>query len=278
MYEAQQRPVAFKDSQSINLKRYGNELSREHTQKPHFHDLCEIIVFEAVNGEIFYEGKPMPVRAGQMLFLPPETIHSMVAQPGKTIVHILHFEANSVVRIHPDFHLPGKALLSDIDTQDMRCVLDLLNWCGELEDDKPTAKTKALETVLSIYFEQLQGQLPEITQSAKNKGQIFIGLEKYLNEHNKFQCSVEEAAEQCHLSRSHFMSKFKRAYGMTFNRFMVQRKVNAAKYLLRSSELSITEIAHRLEMDNASYFTKIFKAEVGCTPKAYTRLHTEDLL
>ncbi|NIB41631.1 AraC family transcriptional regulator [Pseudomaricurvus alkylphenolicus] len=269
--EPYHQKILFPEQQGVNLSRIERDLTQEWRVNHHFHDICEMVVYEAIEGEMFCGGESRTIGRGQVVFVPPDTIHSFVVQPGHQIYHVLHFEASKVSRINPDFLLPEGALLADATAQDFECLLGLLRWCQSLEESGgeehcPTTLNGALDLILCLFFEKIAAS--GISSGVANAG-AFAPLVKYLNAHHRYQLSVEQAAELCHLSRSHFMSKFKKTYGVTFNQFMVQRKIDAAKYLLRSSSLSVTEIAHRLEMDSASYFTKVFKNEVGCTPKAY---------
>jgi|GEM_PF-6408254 len=268
MQEIYHQKIPFPEQQSISLKRIDREITDQWRVNHHFHDLCEMVIYENINGEMFSEGQHQQIRQGQVLFIPPDNIHSFVVQPGRQIYHVLHFQAAEITRINPDFFLPNGALLSDTESEDFEYLLSLLRWNESLNSDNqfPTIRAGTLELIISLYFEKIARA--DLVSSDCNRN-TFGPLVKYLTTHNKYQLSVEQAAEVCHLSRSHFMSKFKKAYGVTFNQFMVQRKIDAAKHLLRSTNLTITEIAHRMEMDNASYFTKVFKAEVGSTPKAY---------
>jgi AraC-like DNA-binding protein len=268
MQELYHQKIPFPAKQNVSLNRIDRDITEEWRVNHHFHDICEMVIYESINGEMFCEGQQQSIRQGQVLFIPPDNIHSFVVQPGRQIYHVLHFQAAEVTRINPDFHLPSGALLSDAEPQDLECLLGLLRWCETTDNEVEYLTTRggALDLILSLYFEKIAR--PGVDTGAYSRN-TFGPLVKHLNVHNKYQLSIEQAADLCHLSRSHFMSKFKKAYGVTFNQFMVQRKIEAAKYLLRSGELTVTEIAHRMEMDNASYFTKVFKAEVGCTPKAY---------
>jgi transcriptional regulator GlxA family with amidase domain len=47
--------------------------------------------------------------------------------------------------------------------------------------------------------------------------------------------------------------------------------VSHARHLLLSSDLSMGEIARRTGFKDQSYFTKVFKSEVGSTPSGYRK-------
>lgn len=51
------------------------------------------------------------------------------------------------------------------------------------------------------------------------------------------------------------------------------RLMQEARKLLLSSELSVTEIAYKLNFEDNSYFNKVFKNKTGLTPKRFREMH-----
>jgi AraC family transcriptional regulator len=55
--------------------------------------------------------------------------------------------------------------------------------------------------------------------------------------------------------------------GVTPHQYILQCRIDKAKYLLQHSELSIADIAARVGFCDQSHFTRYFKRIVGVTPK-----------
>ncbi|MEY9095396.1 helix-turn-helix domain-containing protein [Paenibacillus sp. RC84] len=83
------------------------------------------------------------------------------------------------------------------------------------------------------------------------------------------QLSVAEAAHEVGLSRSHFSTLFKRVVGESFVAFTCRTKLGIASELLASSKLTVQDIADRVGMPDAKYFSKWFKRCTGQTPSHY---------
>ena len=66
--------------------------------------------------------------------------------------------------------------------------------------------------------------------------------------------------------------------GMTLRQYIIAYRLKAAKKLLEVSGKTVNEIAEELGFTDASYFTKVFKGEVGETPKEYRNRFKEDFL
>ena len=81
--------------------------------------------------------------------------------------------------------------------------------------------------------------------------------------------SVEEIAEELKISSSGFRKKFREATGRSPNEWRNERKIEAAKRLLVTSDLSIDEIAEKTGFYDTPYFYKKFFSLVGMTPKKY---------
>ena len=63
--------------------------------------------------------------------------------------------------------------------------------------------------------------------------------------------------------------KFKNETGLSVSDYVRNAKINRAKLLLQSTDLSVNEIAERLAFNSANYLIRVFKELEGCTPAAY---------
>ena len=63
--------------------------------------------------------------------------------------------------------------------------------------------------------------------------------------------------------------KFKNETGLSVSDYVRNAKINCAKMLLQSTDLSVGEIAERLAFNSANYLIRVFKELEGCTPAAY---------
>ncbi len=91
----------------------------------------------------------------------------------------------------------------------------------------------------------------------------------WLDEHLGETLSVTELAEVSGLSESHFRQRFHQEMGISPSDFIARRRVQKAKTLLKSSDLSITEIAFQLGFQSSPYFAAVFKKLTGQTPSQF---------
>lgn len=81
--------------------------------------------------------------------------------------------------------------------------------------------------------------------------------------------SLEEIARKFGYHPVHLSRLIKRQTGMGFSQYLNQARLERAKKLLNSSELSITEIAHATGFNDLAYFCRVFKKQCGKTPHEY---------
>ncbi|MEV6109753.1 helix-turn-helix transcriptional regulator [Streptomyces sp. NPDC051940] len=82
---------------------------------------------------------------------------------------------------------------------------------------------------------------------------------------------LDAVAAHAGYSRYHFVRVFKAAYGETPGRYLSRRRIERARELLRTCDLSVTEICHAVGFAALGTFSSRFKRETGLTPGEYRR-------
>ncbi|MGN0299054.1 MAG: helix-turn-helix domain-containing protein [Lachnospiraceae bacterium] len=91
----------------------------------------------------------------------------------------------------------------------------------------------------------------------------------YIHQHYMEKITLEDIADTIHICRSECCRFFKESTGMALFEYLIQYRIQQSAALLSSTDLSITEIAMRTGFATPSYFTKIFRRQMGCTPREY---------
>lgn len=82
---------------------------------------------------------------------------------------------------------------------------------------------------------------------------------------------IEEVAELCGYSKSHFMRWFRKMTGQSFVTYLNEQRLSASASMLRSEDCTqtILAIAGSCGFENLSYFNRMFKRRYGMTPREY---------
>ncbi|MGI6173947.1 MAG: helix-turn-helix domain-containing protein [Christensenellales bacterium] len=90
-----------------------------------------------------------------------------------------------------------------------------------------------------------------------------------INENLDKPLHVGELAKMSSSSKYHFIRTFNRAVGMTPRQYIITARMDQAKYLLKSTPLTVQEIGVKCGYSSASMFCASFKRVVGLTPSQY---------
>jgi AraC-like DNA-binding protein len=82
---------------------------------------------------------------------------------------------------------------------------------------------------------------------------------------------VAALAAKAHTSPAHFSRRFKETFGETPHQYLLTRRIERAKHLLRETDRSVTEISLDVGFQSLGSFSTKFKEIVGGTPTEYRR-------
>ncbi|MGH8517144.1 MAG: helix-turn-helix domain-containing protein [Panacagrimonas sp.] len=80
---------------------------------------------------------------------------------------------------------------------------------------------------------------------------------------------LEELARRAGVGRTRFVETFAQRFGCSPHRYIVGRRIERAKELLRNGQRSMTAIAYELGFSSPSHFSAAFKASMRVSPLAY---------
>lgn len=91
----------------------------------------------------------------------------------------------------------------------------------------------------------------------------------YINEHFADSISLDDLASQASLSPFYFTRMFTKETGMTPHQYVIATRINAAKFLLKSSNTPVKEVAFSCGFSSESSFCTTFKKWENITPSEY---------
>ncbi|WP_434599838.1 helix-turn-helix transcriptional regulator [Streptomyces sp. A5-4] len=83
--------------------------------------------------------------------------------------------------------------------------------------------------------------------------------------------NVEALARGAHMSAGHLSRQFRMAYGESPYSYLMTRRIERAKALLRRGDLSVTEICFAVGCSSLGTFSTRFTELVGTSPSTYRR-------
>ena len=96
-------------------------------------------------------------------------------------------------------------------------------------------------------------------------------VKSYLDENFKEKINVEELCFIFNTNKTTLTKEFKRFFGHTIIDYVNIKRVEYTKLMLKREEMSLTEIAGKLNLSSVHYLTSLFKKQEKMTPTEYSR-------
>jgi AraC-like DNA-binding protein len=129
------------------------------------------------------------------------------------------------------------------------------------------AKVRAKVLDFLVYLCEKYGV--EISEREKKHDKNFDNIRAaivYIRDHIRERITVDTLAAMSGMSKYHFIREFKRITRYTPVMYTNVMRIEMARRLIGSDNLSIGEISEKCGFENVSYFTKTFKKYTGTTP------------
>jgi len=95
-------------------------------------------------------------------------------------------------------------------------------------------------------------------------------LKEYIQDNLEDDLSLNKLAKLSAISPFHLLRLFTKQSGLTLHQFILVKKIERAKCLLKKKE-SIIDVAYSLGFSDQSHFTRIFKKMSGLTPGRFQK-------
>ena len=94
----------------------------------------------------------------------------------------------------------------------------------------------------------------------------------YIEKNFAHTISIEEIAQWCHFSQSHFMKFFKNCTGTSFITYLNDYRLIIAARILKTTTQPVIIVASDCGFDNISYFNRKFKEKYGVSPREFRKI------
>lgn len=259
---------------------------RPHTRFLHFpehsHDYVEIIY--VCSGEVTHvvDGRPVRLRAGEILFLRQHVRHEVYRAEEKDV------SVNFIVL--PEFFSVPLGAIGEEDSPLHRflvdCLFDQSIGPGYLyfpvsEDasvqnlvenlliallKNPPDDQKIGRMTLSLLLLELAKHTKRPAPDAHER--ISAKILRYIDGHYA-NGSLTDAAERFHCDISALSRDIRRQTGKTYTELVQEKRMRQAAFLLRSTDRKVSDIALAVGYENVSYFHRLFRGLYGVSPRQF---------
>lgn len=129
---------------------------------------------------------------------------------------------------------------------------------------------------LSLFFSVLkENNLLQKHSDALTQSSFCHKVLSFIDDNYAKPITSTQMAELLFLNNSYFCRKFKENFGCQFQKYVEMYRIEKTKPLLKSTDIPISDIATAVGFGSFSYFSKVFKLYMQCTPSDYRKHHRQ---
>ena len=245
----------------------------------HWHP--EIELFYGISGElaVTVAEEKYILKAGDILFINPEELHSYVPRSTEVDYHVAVFDSSLFLFkeehfFEQDFTGPiinGELKFPRMISQKHPAYDVICPIVHQLFNDNIESKTMIFANLTILFCLLMEKGLMEQISDASiyKKTEAVKRCIQYMEENYTRRITLEELASLVHMSPNYFCNYFKKQTRISPFTQLNYIRVKRAAWLLKNSENSVVDVATVCGFKNVSFFTRKFKEIYGCTPSAY---------
>ncbi|MFD2329575.1 response regulator [Cohnella sp. GCM10020058] len=134
-----------------------------------------------------------------------------------------------------------------------------------------SAGYEELERLLAAFSREVAHPAEEARVLDKGSERILDDIQAHMDAHFHTELSIQGIAASFGFNYSYLCSLFKKYKHRTPNEYIIEKRIEKAKQLLRTTDLSIKSVASFVGYEDPYYFSRIFKTVAGVTPTGYRK-------
>ncbi len=272
--------VNYKENTSFRL--YVNDEAEDYPS--HWHNSIEIIMPLENVYTVDSCNRQITLCENDIILFWPGCLHTLYAPPeGKRIIFqadisvltqikqmaTLHSLLSPLTVVTPENHPETHSLMRQT----------LLEIVHDYEKDALFTDLTIYSKVLTIFSllaqntSELAKQFNVTAGKQQEYTEKFMYICEYITEHCAEDLSLDDAAALAGFSKYHFSRLFKQFTGVSFYKFLNQKRISLAEKQLADASISITDVAINSGFSSMSSFIRMFKQIKDCTPTEFRNMH-----
>ena len=199
------------------------------------------------------------VSRGKLLYLP------------KNVEYQQSTENETLVAIHFNNYSSDPSQKAEvIEIEDINYIESLINQMYDVWKSRNVGyQYKCTSLLYELLYYLRCREHEEAIGAISDESKIKKALDIIHSSYRTKQIEICELAKSCALSETYFRKLFKKTHGVSPIQYVIDLRVDFASHLLQSRLYTISEVATKSGFTDPKYFSRVFKARFGLTPKEY---------
>ncbi|WP_105638454.1 HTH-type transcriptional activator RhaR [Cronobacter dublinensis] len=247
--------------------RYPQNVFAEHT-----HEFCELVLVWRGNGLHVLNDRPYRITCGDLFYIRAEdrhryeavndlVLHNIIYCPERLQLNVNWRDLLESPRGDPRWRLSSQGMVQ------ARQIIDQLEHESPKHDALSHCLAESLFLQLAITLRRHRYQAAN--GAGPEEGEKLDLLMAALCNSLEAPFDLQHFCSRYQIAERPLRQLFRQQTGMTISQYLRQLRLCQAQYLLRHSDLLISEIAARCGFEDSNYFSVVFTRETGVTPRVW---------
>ena len=265
-------PSAFAKEDLLHLQETGT-LTAVKQHASHRSNLKSYLFFVILNGEgrLVYNGTEYFLSQGDCVFIDCNKPYIHETNDNLWTLQWTHFYGIGMPGIYKKYcERGGSPVFRPTAISGFSSIQNRLYSTATSDDYMRDMRINELLSSLLTYIMENswspENQKQSVTDST---AKVLSEIKSYIDLHYKEKLILDELSEMFFINKYYLIRVFKNVYGDTVINYQIKLRINAAKRLLRFSDLSVESIGFECGFEDPNYFSRIFKKIEGSSPSFY---------
>ncbi len=263
--------------------------------EPHYHPYHELYYVISGRCRMFVQHDIYYASAGDILFFPPYSLHRSCYEKGQTVDRFVACFTPGYIRA---FTETRDAYIGDHETGEggagegagpvlfpwqkltvpqperervEQLFADMIRETLQRDCYTDLQKKSLLFQLLTLLGRCRQPALLQGSQQLEQGDGAVQTAARFIYQHHREPVSLAQAADVGHLSPTYFSKRFRQVTGMGFKEYLTHVRLLDAMQLLKTTGMSITDIALTCGFSDGNYFGDVFKKAQGISPDRFRK-------
>lgn len=263
---------------------FANRIEESFSLRKHYHDFVEINYVAEGKGFHYINRELIPSGKGDLFIIPLGTSH--VFRPSSTsktiIVYNCLFKFEVIKKWSDVLQLPQE-LLQMLNPRTQGSWYRFYDYTGDFNKIFSSLNIEFLNRSIAYKpivlgkLTELLGRIDRLQKSSNDpitrRSHFIDRVKEYVSSYYSDPINAQDIATYLGMSTSHFHRLFKKFFGISFNTYLQNFRIEKSCQLLRDTDYKIQHIVELIGYRDVKFFHKLFKEKTGTTPHQYRLKH-----
>lgn len=235
----------------------------------HWHVGVEILYFHEGTGHLLTRTQRIHFGPGTILVIGTNMLHTLCAESPHCKYHCLMVEPRFLMAngIAPDVAYPSYGVVD----KEANAVMDRI--VDEFQETRPLYKAMVLGHILQLaailfrnHGEVFAGEDKDRDPALARRHDAVQEALKYIRENLSDHITLEYLCDHVGMSKYYFCRLFRDLTGLPPLQYINMVRCDRARHLITEGQMNITQAAQTVGVENASYFSRMYKKYIGVLP------------